>query len=257
MRLWLSAIGCWLLVGGLACAQTFNNYTDYWTLNDNAANTTILATIGTNGTLVNAGNTSAVTIAGAAALSGAAFVFDGVNDHATLTNVDLSGGQDASFVFWARQEAYGTGNELVMEHTASIDTNNGGAWFTFEDATGTIAIATKGAVGYSTARYTRPSAGTWHHYVLTIDYALTTNEVNLYQDGVLLTPSSRPSNSNNTGNLANATTYLASRGGTSLQAPCKIDEFGVYDRVLTASDVTALYNSYLSNKLLLKSGYEQ
>jgi len=48
------------------------------------------------------------------------------------------------------------------------------------------------------------------------DFSVAINEVNLNFDGQPMNPSSRPVNSNNTGNFANQPLYIGSRAGTSL-----------------------------------------
>jgi len=68
-------------------------------LQDNAASTTVVAAVGSNGTLTGAGNTSASSAVGPGGLLPLSLTFDGTNDYVDFPSVTGSG-TSATFICW-------------------------------------------------------------------------------------------------------------------------------------------------------------
>ncbi len=154
--------------------------------------------------------------------------------------MDLSGVNKISVAFWLWWDSFSNNDDLALEHSATA--SNAGTFLIGPDG-GSVAadILANGNVGFSYARYTRPSAAAWHHWLAIFDFSLASNEVDLYLDGVLQTPLSRPNNSNNTGNFISATVNVMSRNNTSLFGPGRMAELAIYPgEVLNASEALAL-----------------
>lgn len=95
-----------------------------------------------------------------------------------------------------------------------------------------------GNVGYSINCYRQPSSGVWHHLVVVYDKSQPgTNEVTLYIDGILQTPTRHWYTTNNTNNFGNNRIYLFSRGGTQEFNAGTIDDLRIYNRALSASEI--------------------
>src|SRR3989338_7457476 len=134
--------------------------------------------------------------------AGNALQFDGADDHASVSSIDLSATNKVSVAFFMYKETFNNDDDLAMELTANnnnfqtgfmLDPNSGSPY------NGYYQICARGNNGNNCAGYIRPSAGTWHYYVAVLDKGqLGNNEVNLYIDGVLQTAAARNHNSDNT-----------------------------------------------------------
>ena len=80
--------------------------------------------------------------------------------------------------------------------------------------------------------------GTWHHVVY-VSSGLNTNS-NIYYDGVLV---GNATNANSNNNCSNAMLYFGVDIYSSLENyDGKLDDIGIWNRVLTQQEITALYN---------------
>jgi len=122
---------------------------------------------------------------------------------------------------------------------------NVGEFAVYDDnSNNVLTLFHRGSTGNSIALYSRLATGQWNHLVFTSDYTLSTDEVNLYVNGTLQTPSSRPSNTNNTSGstYANATLNFMARNAASLHADGRQAEVGIWGgAVLNANEALALY----------------
>lgn len=178
--------------------------------------------------------------------------FNGSNQYGTIA-LDLSAYSTLTLAFWLYADVWKTSAgqyDVIFEFTTDGQANNGGFHIYSGNDVGStegLNVAHRGNVGTSIANFgaaSRPATGAWHHYAAIYDFSLSTNEVNLYVDGVLKTASSRPGNSNNTGTFANSTLYIASRAGSSLFVDCKLADIGIYSKSLSADEVAALAKGY-------------
>lgn len=143
--------------------------TQHWKLDDNAASTTVVATVGTNGTLEGGDNTSAKTTAGPGGIITAAFDLNGTDDAVAVSGISLAG--TFSFSLWFNTD---TASARHMIGT-SAGSNNDRIGYASDTS-----IIVRRAV---TLTYTVPSIGTgaWHHLLVTRDGS---NNARVFMDGV-------------------------------------------------------------------------
>jgi hypothetical protein len=168
--------------------------------------------------------------------------FDGVNDFASA-NVDLSGTSTVSLEFWLKWDAFANDDQLAFEMTPNFNTNAGGFLVDpNESSSGKFELAHRQGgffTGYNSGRFTRPTAGAWHHYVLVFDKtAVGANELKAFVDGNAVALDV-PFAADNTDTFANSVLYFMSRAGGSLFGAGDVDEVAVYDRALTAAQAAS------------------
>ena len=165
-----------------------------------------------------------------------ALSFDGSNDKITLSPVDLSSGDKItvsgwikpdsgalnSTSAWLRQQPSG-GNPTIMmqiggKHSIGLSTDDGYNELDID--------------GINSGDY----EGGWHFMVMTYDG--TTKR--FYRDGAQI--GSNTSNSGDISYSASGGLYIGS-SGSSEYFDGKIDEIAIWNDALTASEITALYNS--------------
>ncbi|MHB1162931.1 MAG: LamG domain-containing protein [Minisyncoccota bacterium] len=176
---------------------------------------------------------------------GQALSFNGTSQYVTIPQFNNSGTNVLSVSFWLYQSSFTSTDSLAIEATANNNLNATGLMIDPNSSApclGEIQISVHGNVGYNDACYTRPSAGRWHHYVFIGDKGQAV-EVNLYIDGVLQTPTIRTNTNDNTNNFGNDPWYFMSRGGTTLFNAGKLDDVRIFNRALSASEVTQMYNA--------------
>jgi hypothetical protein len=161
--------------------------------------------------------------------------------HGSQTGLELTN-NDMSFSFWVNLETAvsasavtifskntgGAGNGYYCQHYTNAGSDK--VWFTWENGSSDQAAAVM-ALG----------TGTWHHIVVTVDVSASGAGILFYLDGSAVTPVN-VSGSNTT---TSAGTRNFTMGGAASAGSFDglIDEFGVWDRVLTSGEVTTLYNS--------------
>jgi hypothetical protein len=90
--------------------------------------------------------------------------------------------------------------------------------------------------------YAQPSSGVWHHLGFIFDKSQpASNEVALYVDGVLQTPTLNYYTSDNTNTFGNNPIYLFSRGGSQFFSAGEMDDLRLYNRALSASEIQQVY----------------
>ena len=173
--------------------------------------------------------------------------FNGTTQRAISTSVvDLTGVNTVSVAFWLWWDAFADDDDLALEFTPNSNSPETGGFYFDPNASdaggGQMVLFLRGNVGINAAIYARPSAAAWHHYVLIMDKSQATNEVDLYIDGTLQTPNSRPNISNNTNNFASSTLSLMARSaaGGSLFGAGRLAEVGLWNVRLTGTNATNL-----------------
>jgi hypothetical protein len=171
----------------------------------------------------------------------AARQFNGTSHSLSAANVDLSGVNKLSLAFWLWWDSYANNDKLAFEFSPDINSNPGFIVDPNSSTGGVFEVYTR-VTAYSSAFFTRPSAGAWHHYVIVIDMSKSSQEVDaVYVDGASQSLT-LGSNGNNTGNWTNDTLYFMSRNNSSLFGAGKLAEVALYPGIkLTADDVTALF----------------
>ena len=167
------------------------------------------------------------------------FSFDGVNDYVDLgNNLDFDGSTPFSISTWCYFNT-NTNQSIFAKYTATqgyqLQRRNSQdirfALYALNVSGGYLSVRTTSTV----------STGGWKHIVVTYDGSKDVSGVNIYVDDSLMT-------------LTNESNTLT--GSTSTTASAKIgardsdfyldgleDEVGIWNRELTASEVTDLYNS--------------
>jgi hypothetical protein len=138
----------------------------HWPLNDNAASTTVVATVGTNGTL----NGGDKTLAGPGGSITAGLQMNGTDDYIDVASTGLvfASGDVWSVSWWAKR-GDGVEQRWIGGTSFSWIKGNGG---------GSVQYTSGGG---GSKNYTTPSQGTaWHHFLMTHD---ASNNVRLWMDG--------------------------------------------------------------------------
>jgi hypothetical protein len=178
-------------------------------------------------------------------VANSAFRFNGTNASAVTTNaLDLSTTNKVSISFWMRIVG-NTNTCFICELSANSNSQNA---FLLD----VIIVQTWPTVfdrytdGTSTQLGTFPSnnSNQWYHWVIVIDRSQPiSSRISVYKDSVLQTGLYQSQTNTTTANFTNThKLYIGSRGGSSLFAQIDLDDFRIYNRVLTQSEVTTLYN---------------
>lgn len=202
----------------------------YWSFNEGTSTVaTDYSGNGNNGTLTNIA-APATDVSGWAPTGkfSSALTFDGSNDY-----VSVGGFADAIFTNSWSQALWIKGTTTSNLVLTEKGTNNA---FIQTIGVGQIRVGATGASAMNTTGSPAVNDGSWHH--ITVTYDGGTNSLITYIDGAVRATSTASSDS-----ASSATAYsIGSRLG-SAAFPGQIDEVRVYNRVLTAAQVSALYNS--------------
>lgn len=200
---------------------------------------------GNNGTL-NGGLSLADQVAGQ---NRQALDFDGTADNIQTGNIDLSGTNAVTAIIWRKIDAYlnngptGTA-EVELEFASNFNGTSEGFIVSIDEGTVCNARSTfglRGNVGYAAFCYARPSLSAYHHITTVLDKGRVTDEVDLYIDSVLQVPVAKPFNSNNTNNFGNLPLNIMSRNDTGLFGEDAADDVRIYNRALSAPEISELY----------------
>ena len=176
-----------------------------------------------------------------------AYSFDGSNDTVQLGSSysDLNflhDGSSWSIVFWLKDDNSSQTSRIF----STMDDRSGSqrGISLVHDTTGfNLGVYTGTAGQYpfaSTIASVFTDTNTWHHYVLTFTTGGST--ATLYKDGSSFGTWTKTGASFNTSN-ATQYPYIASRFGNDSFMGGDIDEFVIFNRALTSSEVSYLYNS--------------
>jgi len=231
-------------------AINLTNQIAQYTLNDDAANTTVVEDGGTHtGTLVGGDNTADITTSGKIST---ALLFDGSADYVTIAdNNALSfgdGTNDSPFSvsLWCKT-TYGTGSSRTMfgkYNSDSVSEWNCGhlgstAMLRLMDNS-TLSIEGIGGTGGGTAII---NDNVWHHLVFTYDGrggGSASAGMAIWVDGGLMTTASSGSTGSYVAMENNASTCkLAMR---HVAWPGSLDDVRLFAHVLTANEIATLYN---------------
>ena len=170
--------------------------------------------------------------------------FDGSNDYVSAP-VNLSGTNIASLSFWMKWNAYANDDDLAFEYTTNFTGVNAFIIDPNDSTPSRFSIIMSATGGYYNGGYiTRPSAGVWHHYGVILNRTTgTANGVTIYVDGVAQSMTQTYSSDFSSSNFDNSSLYFMSRGGSSLFGAGSLDDVRIYNRALSATEITQLYNS--------------
>ena len=226
---------------------TASGLVGYWTFNDGSGTTADDSSgNGYNATLHNG-------VTWVAGKTGDAVSANGTNQYVTIPTIDLSSNKAVTLTMWVNRTYSTTAEHMLFERSPNYTTvTNGFALFADDISCKGINAALLGNVGYSSACYTQPSSGVWHHLAVVYDKSQAgTNAVNLYIDGVLQTPSSRPQTTTNTNQFGSRASWLFSRDGSSDFSAGEVDDLRLYDETLTAAQIQQIYQIGKANLVSL------
>lgn len=213
-----------------------NGLMGYWPFTGNAND---ISGSGYNGTVFGA-QLSADRFNNAAS----SYSFNGISDYILTSYQGILGSNSRAVSFWAK-----TTETLNVITGVSWGTNSSAnrfnCGFNYSGNGPTIGIA-NGAITYSTN--SPLSNNQWHHYVFQFG-GTTLNQVEVYQDAVLLT---QTLSTFNPSSLLNTLAGFNVQFGRINYSPSpdyfkgQLDDIGIWNRVLSNCEILALYNGILN-----------
>lgn len=218
---------------------------------DNAASTTVDATVGTDGTLTNAGNTSASSVSGPGGSIPLALSFDGTNDYAEFatgngTIVRSVGNWSVSLWFKSTSAALST---LFSATTTSTSTWRAGLSMPAGGLISTAGRSTNAGSVYGRQTTASFNDGNWHHVVGVAN--IPSDTVEIFIDGTYITSTTLTN-----GTIAWTTVVTdandsaairIARYATGQHFDGDVADVRVYQRCLIANEANALYALGLSS----------
>lgn len=183
--------------------------------------------------------------------------FDGINDNLqSASTIDLSAVNKCALVFWLWWDAFAVDNDCALGFTAAPTSTAGAFYLNLNPDAAFMACVCLGDVGFNRADYARVSAAAWHQWVVVYDFSQATNEVDLYIDSVLQTPSDRPFVNNNTGNFADDLLNVMCLDGASLFGAGRMARLGIIPgEIPTQAQVDDLFAGRLLTELFPNAYY--
>ena len=185
-------------------------------------------TIGSSGDMAITGATSVTGIIGNA------LSFDGTNDYGNIPTSPMTtiGTGDFGISFWVKTDDFAGGGAPCIMGSYDASSVGGAHWQLYESG-GAIKLS-DGSTTITTS-ITGIEDNAWHHIVLT----RSGSTVTAYKDG------SSVSTHTYAVDFPSPSTYLriAQRGDSNQYCDAELDELSFWNRTLTGTDVTALYNS--------------
>lgn len=200
------------------------NLISWWGFNGNANDAMANNNLTNNGAVLTADRNS---------VANSAYQFDGINQHLLASSPSFTFGQSDNFTvsYWMQRAT--TAYSVAIMHGSG--TNGNFIWNFQTGSTGNFQFGTNkqgSAWTWATNTY---SPLIWEHFVGT--YANGT--MTLYKNGVQVTTAT---NSNTAVNQATLPLYVGRGiGGGATHFEGKLDDIGIWDRLLTPAEITALY----------------
>lgn len=175
------------------------------------------------------------------------------NYMASASTINYASTEQVSISIWLNMASFDNNDELAMESSTNYNNTYGTFIIDPNSSTGSNQKFEFGwDTGFSaitSAEFTRPSTGAWHHYVFEIDGSKTGSLAIpvIYVDAVSQTLT-YPLSGAGVLALSNQTLYVMSRAGTTLFNSGELDDVRIYNRLLSSSDVTNIYNSGIAGR---------
>lgn len=228
-------INPYILGGGAAVNPLWNDLLAYYTA-DNTGND---ALGNYNGTLTNGATYGTGIINNG-------FSFDGVNDYVDLgNNLDFDGTTPFSISCFVYHD---TSFSTFAHYLSKISYSPSALGYQLNTSSDKIRFyltALRNGGGYCYVETTNSvlTINTWHHVVMTYDGSQDISGVNIYVDNTSVALSSLGNNLTGSTSNSDNSSIGAGSNGTAYYMRGIIDEVGVWNRELTATEVTELYNS--------------
>jgi hypothetical protein len=167
--------------------------------------------------------------------------FNGTSQAGSASAINLSATNVVTVAFWMKWTAFANDNRVAIEFSSNFNNSITGFLILPDDSqSGMFQAGVKGNTGYNQVNFTRPSAGTWHHYAFVMNKANpAATEVIPYVDGKAVSYT-KPYSSENTNAFAIDNLYFMSRNKSSLWGAGSLDDVRIYSRSLSASEIAAL-----------------
>ena len=167
--------------------------------------------------------------------------FDGSDDSLNSSVAwDLTGSNIITLSFWLNWDNFSDADEVLIEtsinynnsdNTTLINPNSSSA-SAFE-----VAFHHAGAgIDYLKTSFPRPSSDVWHHYAIVISVTGGAS-VKAYVDGVSQTITTTETLGHETTGFGNYTWYFGARAGTAFHMDAALEEFYIFTRELTQTEV--------------------
>ena len=170
--------------------------------------------------------------------------FDGVNDYVDFGNTfNYDHSNQWSFSVWLKPDNVSTQRTIYSKTTN--DANVYG-WHIFHNSSGYLNIQAR-ASGYlflHTSATLQLTAGVWNHVVFTHSGNSNSNGFKLYLNGVA---GSTPASGAYSSSLLSGQNAILGRRNTAFEYVGYMDEFTVWNKQLSAGEVTTLYNLGVPN----------
>jgi hypothetical protein len=184
---------------------------------------------------------------------GGSIVFDGVNDYAQTSNINLSTTNAVSVDLWCRiinyRETIGAAN-LLLELSTNYNNVTTGFIVSYADDSNpvfgnvyAINLAIRGNVGFNVTIWPKTLVNDlkWHHWCAIFDKSRAVSETSLYIDGVLRDGTLVPTfSANNTNNFGNLPFFIGGRSAVA-NSNMEIGNLKIYNRTLSAAEVLQNY----------------
>lgn len=167
--------------------------------------------------------------------------FDGSNDFASTPTIPLAT-RKLSIAFWMRWDAFSNNDDLALEHSVNYNNNSHTFLVNPNSSGGGYDVSLHGtSTAYLTKRYTRPTAGEWIHYGITLDRSVSGGLIRLWLNGVEQTAASTPNNTlGAAADFGSFPIYFMSRGGASLFGDGALSSFSLWSRDLSDGEFLLL-----------------
>lgn len=228
------------------------NLIGYWTMDDNAGNTTVLDSInGHDGTFNDAGgnpNTNAHDTTGQV---NGALNFDGVDDYVAVADADSLDVTAVTISAWVYLDSGWAAPGYVVAKLEDWANSSEMSYILQIDASRKLVFAISADGNIPTKETTNDaiSLSTWHHVAVTYEYVSATPYYNLYVDGFLVASDGNGNAGGTihigTGRLTMGARYDASDVVYKFFFNGDIDDVMIFDTVLTGAEVLSLYSSGL------------
>jgi hypothetical protein len=168
-----------------------------------------------------------------------AFDFDGSNDYVTKSSISLVG-NTFTFNHWINLDTTAPGSQIISSLAPSSGNIN---YIQLETANDELRLLVGNSAGTIIKDYRTTSlnlaTSTWHF----ISYSWDGTNLKIYSNGIEITALNKVTDS--AGSLTSTTRsiYLGTQRSLSGFMNGKLDEFALYDRALSLSEIQELYNS--------------
>lgn len=175
---------------------------------------------------------------------GGSWSFDGVDDSVFTSSIDLSNTNQCSISFWFKTNKL-SGVMILGEFSSNFNSFNGAiAIYMNESGSGIIDYGNHTSLGYNIIKTTKSyNDNKWHHIVCTNDKLLGAAQNKMYVDGELDYVQHTSFTYITTGNFGNFPLYIGSRGNNSLFYSGNISDFKLYNRALTTTEISTIYQA--------------